>query len=184
MKLKQTLKAWPVIALATIGLCYLTQLVAGWFGVELPEQKNVGQIREMFRHAFESWRYFGASAINAALVLGLLPALEELVFRYLIFMLPVRFLRREGTARNYSSPACPHAGRGATLAIALMTSIAFSAAHYIMQPFPDNAFIALGFFGFMQCWLYLKTDRLWCPILNHALFNLTNLILLLIIPIK
>ena len=33
-----------------------------------------------------------------------------------------------------------------------------------------------------QCWLYKKTGRLWCPVLNHALFNLTNLILLFILP--
>ena len=37
--LKLTLKAWPVIAAATIGLCFLTQLVAGWFGVELKDLK-------------------------------------------------------------------------------------------------------------------------------------------------
>ena len=36
-----TLKAWPVIAAATIGLCYLTQTVAKWFGIELPDQANI-----------------------------------------------------------------------------------------------------------------------------------------------
>ena len=45
--LKLTLKAWPVIAAATIGLCFLTQLVAGWFGVELKEQTVIEQMRQM-----------------------------------------------------------------------------------------------------------------------------------------
>ena len=45
------------------------------------------------------------------------------------------------------------------------------------------AFIALFFFGVAQCWLYRKTDRIWCPMLNHALFNLTNVVLLLTIGI-
>ena len=50
------------------------------------------------------------------------------------------------------------------------------------MPWPNNAFIALFFFGMAQCWLYRKTDRLWAPMLNHALFNLTNLVLLFILP--
>jgi membrane protease YdiL (CAAX protease family) len=64
----------------------------------------------------------------------------------------------------------------------VLFSVLFSAAHYIMQPFPDAAFIALFFFGLAQCWLYKKTERLWCPILNHCLFNLTNVVLVLLIP--
>ena len=65
---------------------------------------------------------------------------------------------------------------------ALVSSLAFSAAHYIFQPFPDAAFVALFFFGLAQCWLYCKTDRIWCPMLNHFLFNLTNLVLLFVLP--
>ena len=64
----------------------------------------------------------------------------------------------------------------------LISSALFSAAHYISQPFPDSAFIALFFFGLAQCWLYKKTDRIWCAMLNHALFNLTNVVLLLVLP--
>ena len=48
--------------------------------------------------------------------------------------------------------------------------------------FVTLAFLALFFFGLAQCWLYAKTDRIWCPMLNHFLFNLTNLILLIVIP--
>ena len=39
--LKTTLKAWPVIAAITIGLCFLTQRVALLLGFELPDQQNV-----------------------------------------------------------------------------------------------------------------------------------------------
>ena len=148
--LKLTLKAWPVIAIATIGLCYLTQLVARGLGIELPDQANIDLVR----------RYAGWNKTFILLcvqVLVLMPAIEELIFR-----LPTRWLRH------------PLAFAG--------SSVLFSAAHYIFQPWPDAAFIALFFFGLAQCWLYRKTGHLWCAILNHGLFNLTNLVLLFILP--
>ena len=148
--LKLTLKAWPVIAAATIGLCYLTQTVAKSFGIELPDQANLELVR----------RYAGWNKTFILLcvqVLLLMPAVEELIFR-----LPTRWLRH------------PVAIVG--------SSVLFSAAHYLAQPFPDAAFIALFFFGLAQCWLYRKTDHLWCAILNHGLFNLTNLVLLFLLP--
>ena len=64
----------------------------------------------------------------------------------------------------------------------IFSAALFSAAHYLQFPFPDDAFLALFFFGLAQCWLYTKTDRLWCAMLNHGLFNLTNLILLFLLP--
>jgi len=152
-----TIKSWPVIAAATIGLCFLTQQVAGWFGITLPDQRNIAIVRQ-----WAGWnRTF---LLLCAQILILLPVVEELVFRGLLFRLPRRFLPR------------------GLLALAAVSSVLFSAAHYIFQPFPDAAFVALAFFGLAQCWLYRKTDRLWCPMLNHALFNLTNLILLFIVP--
>ena len=155
--LKTTLKAWPVIAAITIGLCFLTQHVASLLGFELPDQQNVEVVRQWLMHAFDSVNNFKTCALLLAQVLILLPALEETIFR-----LPTRWLR--------SKPWW------------ILSSALFSAAHYIMQPFPDAAFIALFFFGLAQCWLYKKTGRLWCPILNHCLFNLTNVVLVLIIP--
>ena len=155
--LKTTLKAWPVIAAITIGLCFLTQRVALLLGFELPDQQNVEVVRQWLMHAFDSVNNFKTCALLLAQVLVLLPALEETIFR-----LPTRWLRGKPWWA--------------------LSSVLFSAAHYIMQPFPDAAFIALFFFGLAQCWLYKKTGRLWCPILNHCLFNLTNVVLVLIIP--
>ena len=149
-RLSFTLKAWPVITAATLLLCFLTQLVAGWFGIELPDQANLTLVRQM---AGMNWRFF----LLCVQVLTLMPAIEELVFR-----LPVRWLRHP--------------------AWWVAISALFSAAHYAYQPFPDSAFIALFFFGVAQCWLYRKTERIWCPMLNHALFNAANLILLFILP--
>jgi len=149
-KLKLTLKAWPVIALATIGLCFLTQTVAGWCGIELPEQTNVELVRRM-----AGWN--GRFAFLVFQVIALLPAIEECVFR-----LPTRWLKQKWAA--------------------IVFSVLFAAAHYLAQPWPDNAFLALFFFGLAQCWLYRKTGSLWCAILNHGLFNLTNLVLLFVIP--
>ena len=175
--LKLTLKAWPVIAAATIGLCFLTQHVAGWLGIALPDQANIGQIRKMGIYAWRTFmesplgvalsdRVVSAFLINIPAVLVFMPMVEEAVFRQLLFKLPSRLLpkrRIEPTA-------------------AILSSAVFSAAHYISQPWPDSAFLALFFFGLAQCWLYKKTGHLWCAILNHALFNLTNFVLLFILP--
>lgn len=148
--LKFTLKAWPVIAGATIGLCYLTQLVAGWFGIVLPDQANLDLVR---RCAGWNWGF----AFLCVQILVIMPAIEECLFR-----LPTRWLRHWSAA--------------------IVFSALFSAAHYVFQPWPDAAFLALFFFGLAQCRLYRRSNRLWCPILNHALFNLTNLVLLFILP--
>ena len=174
-RLRLTLKAWPVIAIATIGLCFLTQLVAGWFGVDLKEQTVIEQMRQM---GVYTWRVltqegFGAALkheasckflLNIPLVLVIAPVFEELVFRGLLFKLP---------AVKLSDKRIP---------LAIFASALFSAAHYLQFPFPDDAFLALFLFGLAQCWLYTKTDRIWCAMLNHSLFNFTNLILLFLIP--
>ena len=180
LNFKLTLKAWPVIAAATIGLCYLTQTVAKWFGIDLGEQVTVEQMRLM---GAETWKILTQQGLHAALtqevslkfiiniplVIAVLPLLEECVFRGLLFRLPAAKL--------------PF-GRGPNrIAVcAVLSSALFSAAHYLQMPWPDNAFIALFFFGLAQCWLYKKTAHLWCAILNHGLFNLTNLVLLFILP--
>ena len=169
-KLKFTLKAWPVIAAATIGLCYLTQVVASLIGIDLPDQANLELVRK-----YIGWnRTFALLCVQ---VLVLVPVLEEFVFRWLLFRLPMQLARRllggQGTG---------DARRGMAVLVPLFSSALFSAAHYIAQPWPDAAFIALFFFGLAQCWLYAKTERIWCPMLNHALFNLTNLVLLFFLP--
>ena len=173
-QLKFTFKAWPVIAAATIGLCFLTKTVAGWFGIELPDQQNVELVRQWGLHCFDSWRNFRTFAFLLVQVIVLLPAVEELLFRYLMFMMPSRLTSKRLAAGGMSQYMVY-----ATMAV---SSILFSAAHYIAQPFPDAAFLALFFFGVAQCWLYKKTDRIWCAMLNHALFNVTNLVLLFVVP--
>ena len=168
-KTKTTLKAWPTITAATIGLCFLTQGVAKLFGIDLPDQHNVELVRHWLEHAFDSPKNFGTCAFLLAQVLALLPAIEEVTFRWLLFRLPARIV--------------PKAGRlPIAWTLGVVSSALFSAAHYIAQPFPDAAFIALFFFGLAQCWLYRKTDRIWCPMLNHFLFNLTNLVLMFVLP--
>ena len=166
--LKFTLKSWPVIAAATIGLCYLTQTVAKWFGIELPDQANIELVK---RYAGWNWTF----AFLCLQILVLMPAVEELIFRWLLWRLPARTL--DGRLKTEDGRRISVTGIGAAVSSAL-----FSAAHYLAQPWPDAAFIALFFFGLAQCWLYRKTDRLWCTMLNHGLFNLTNLVLLFILP--
>ena len=178
---KFTLKFWPVITVATIGLCYLTQLVAGWFGIDLEEQKTVQMMRDMGIYTWKTFKESGflelfrhkASQkflINIPLVLLLAPILEEAIFRGL--------LTRLAAGKAFLSA---HIGRR-TVICAIFSSALFSLAHYLQTPDKNNAFLALFFFGLAQCWLYRKTGHLWCAILNHALFNLTNLVLLFLLP--
>jgi hypothetical protein len=171
-RLKFTLKAWPVIAAATIGLCFLTQVVAKLFGIDLPDQQNVMAVRQCFEHAFDSGKAFLNCAVVVLSVVAIMPAMEEILFRWLLVMLPTRI-----KAGGEVSRPGTHG-----LSLIVVSSVLFSAAHYVQQPFPDTAFFALFFFGAAQCWLYFKTGRLWCPMLNHALFNLTNLMLLFVVP--
>lgn len=178
VNLRTTLRSWPAIAAATIGLCFLTQAIAKLFGIDLPDQKNVEIVRQWLGSAFDSPRNFGICAFLLAQVLVLLPMVEEAVFRLLLFMLPLRI-----AARHAGRPTGDGRQPGPIgYSLAAVSSSLFSAAHYIAQPFPDAAFIALFFFGLSQCWLYTRTERIWCPMLNHFLFNLTNLLLLFVVP--
>ncbi len=93
--------------------------------------------------------------LNLALILAVMPIVEEFLFRWI-----TRF----------------------HVALWPVMSALFSAAHYLQAPFPDNAFLALFAFGLCQCWLYRRLGSIWYPVLNHTLFNLTNLILLLVLP--
>lgn len=156
--LKTTLKAWPPITLVTAALCFLTQAVAKLFGIELPDQANL----EIVRRA-AGWNLNFALLVLQIVVV--LPAVEELVFR-----LPLKIAFR----KKWRLPNA--------IVFAAVLSALFSAAHYIVQPFPDSAFVALFFFGLAQCHLYRKTGSILAPVLNHALFNLTNLVLLFVIP--
>ena len=142
--LKFTLKAWPVIALATIGLCFLTGLVAELFGIVLPEQDQMKTVYQYMIHCFDSWSLFLAFLFLCVQVLVLAPLFEECIFR-----LPTR--------PAWKSP------RGWGVA-AILSSAVFSFAHYpdyiasfksgalILRPL-DGAFLALFFFGLAQCWL-------------------------------
>ena len=210
-RLTFTLKAWPVIALATIGLCFLTKTVAGWLGIDLPDQQNIDVVRRYLAHAFDSPKLFGAAAFLVAQVVVLMPAVEELAFRWLLFRLPQRLMarRRELTGGTGAAGETRDAHssirsfdhsiirsfdhsiirsfdhsiiRSFDYSIILFSSALFAAAHYLAQPWPDAAFLALFFFGLAQCWIYRKTGLLWCAMLNHALFNLSNLVLLFVLP--
>ena len=159
--LKLTLAAAPLVFLLTVGLCWLTGAVAEAFGLHLPEQPSLDLVRNA-----RGWELVGWIA---ATVIGA-PVAEELIFRGLAFRLPLHLAGRRGR------------GRTATAAVAVVSSALFTAAHYLQMPFPNNAFVALFFLGLCQCALYRATGRIWSPMLNHALFNLTNIVLLFAAP--
>ena len=171
--LKTTLKAWPVITAVAIALCFATGAVSELaFGIKLEDQASIEQtrtvvtwlVKRLCLNAGLRWVFFkdllSLAWMLAALVV-VVPLFEEVVFRWILWRLP--------------RPGLP-------LVPAITSSALFSAAHYIMMPWPNNAFVALFFFGMAQCWLYRKTDALWCPVLNHGLFNATNLVIIFAFP--
>ncbi len=58
-----------------------------------------------------------------------------------------------------------------------VTSLLFGAMHFNV-----SAFAPLVLFSAVLIWLYEKTDSLWAPITAHSLFNLANLVFLLLFP--
>ena len=136
MTLKTTLKAFPIITLISAALCFLTQGIAKLFGIELPDQANL----EIVRRA-AGWNLNFALLVLQIVVI--LPIVEELIFR-----LPLKIAFRKKWRMT------------GTIIFAAALSALFSAAHYIAQPFPDSAFIALFFFGMAQCYLYKKTSSI------------------------
>ena len=113
----------------------------------------------------------------------------------------IRLVVSDYANSNVDFPALPKetyslvAGGAAAprVALAAVVSALFSFAHYIDYAKTvstralaftgwNSAFLALFFFALAQCWIYRRTGALWCALLNHALFNLTNLALLFILP--
>ncbi len=162
-----TLKTWPIVTAATIALCFLTKTVATWCGIDLPDQQNVSVVKQVLENA--SPRHFATAAFFVFQIVILAPILEELFFRGLLFRVPFWAFGKIRIHLPLSLFAIPSAAL-------------FSAAHYLTQPWPDAAFLALFFFGLAQCWIYTKTRHLGCAMLSHALFNLTNLVFLFIVP--
>lgn len=163
-KLKFVLMVWPCVFVLTVALSLLTQWAGGFFDIDFPEQTSLDLVR---RCAGWNWQFL----FLLAQVLVLAPVVEELLFRCVFFALPVSGLRNVEFARWIA------------ISFAVLSSALFSAAHYLLAPFPDNAFLALFFFGLAQCWFYRRTGSLWCAMLNHFLFNVTNLVLLFILQL-
>ncbi len=150
--LKTTLIAWPLIAALTIFTCFVTKALAEYFGIALEPQESVLYIRNL---AGWNVKFFS----ELAMVLIVAPVVEEFIFRYLLWKLP--------DPKNFWAGTVP-------------SSILFVAAHYMQMDWPNDAFAALFVFAVAQCWLYGKTQSIVSPMLNHALFNLTNIILLFV----
>jgi membrane protease YdiL (CAAX protease family) len=168
------LKTWPVIFLITVAFSFLTQCAAKLFGIELPEQSNLELVRNLC-----GWNLTFASIVFQIVIL--MPILEEIIFRLALFKLTLA-----AATKFYKENF-----KITLITVAFLSATIFSFAHYIDYTTwikttifslrqLDNAFIALVFFGMAQCWLYRKASSIYAPMLNHMLFNLTNLILLFI----
>ena len=81
--LKTTLKFSLATVIGASVLCGATEMVAKWcFGIELPVQSQVDFVK-----SYVGWnRVFAAIVAQAVL---LMPALEEIVFRWLLWKLPL-----------------------------------------------------------------------------------------------
>lgn len=149
---KQILKWLAVSVAVCAAVCWATEQAGNLLGFELRDQTSVDLVRKM-----AGWNmrfvYFVSYVAVAA------PIWEEALFRWF-------FWKRAGAA----SPR----------AAAVASSLAFAGAHYLFAARPDNAFIALFIFGLIQCRLYFNTDRLWCAVVNHSLFNIANMAILFV----
>ena len=160
---KTTLAAWPIIFGIVAGICYLTTLVSEWAGHPLSSQPSLEAIRNMRGLKLTMWCLI--------IVIGA-PLAEELIFRFCLFRAPLWVtgkMLKAGPQRIVS------------VVLAVVSAILFTAAHYRGIPL-NNAFVALFAFGIAQCVLLRRTHKLLSPILNHALFNSTNLVLLFAFP--
>ena len=175
--LKKTIIAWPFIFGIVILSCWLTEFVAKKFGIDLPAQQSIAYLRNA--RGWELAKLIFIVAVAA-------PVVEEFIFRFLLYKVP----RKCG---ELILPKIVYILILYPIMVAILSSALFSAAHYydVMKLVKtgnlvftgwNNAFIALFLFGMAQCWLYKTTSWLWSPILNHALFNLTNVALLFTFP--
>lgn len=145
------LAAFVSLAAGCALLCWATEAAAAALGFKLAEQSAVEALRKM---AGWNWPFvFAVSHIAIAA-----PVVEEFIFRHLFF--------------KWSEPA-------RLVRAAIVSSLAFSAVHYLFAGKLDNAFVALFFFGLVQCRLYCATGRLWHAMLTHSLFNMLNLVVAL-----
>lgn len=169
-KLKLTLLTTVVVFLGAIAICQIFE----WMG--FPEQDQVKAIKEM-----AGWNRNFIGLVVWILVFT--PPFEEGLFRYLLFRLPSRLISKEEPPKFFIFHF--------SFFIAVLSSAIFSFCHYIdfqslfagkgfaLLPI-SNAFLALFCVGLAWCWLYRRTGSLWCSMLSHSLFNLTNLTLALI----
>lgn len=159
--LKTTLRFWVAVFLVASVICWATGAAAQIFGIELKDQNALALVKNA-----RGWRLVWLISF----VLFIAPLWEEFAFRFVLFKCPLWLLRRFKLRMSWKIPA-------------VVSSVLFVAMHYgPINPFPDNAFIALFAFAFAQCMLYVRTSRIWYPILHHSLFNMTNLIFLFILP--
>lgn len=160
-RIRITLLTTIAVFLGAIAICQIFE----WMG--FPEQDQVKVIKEM-----AGWnKLFILTVVQVLLVM---PPIEEFLFRYLLFRLPSRLSLH------------------LSLFFAVLSSALFSFCHYIdfqsvfagrgfaLLPI-SNAFLALFFVGLAWCWLYHRTKAIWCSMLSHSLFNLTNLVLALLL---
>ena len=154
-RLKLTLVSTIAIFLVAIALCQICE----WCG--LPEQNQVEVVRKL-----AGWNL--TFAFLCVQVVVVMPAIEEMLFRF-----PTRFLKHP--------------------AYAVALSAVFSFCHYIdftrlfagrgfdLLPL-SNAFLALFVVALGWCWLYRRTQCIWCTMLSHGIFNAINLVLALVLP--
>ena len=103
--LKTTLKAFPIITVVAVSLCFITtELFDLLLGIKLPEQSIVAAMRYIITHAFDSIENFLNCASALAQVLVLVPVVEEILFRWLLFMLPLRLVGKRYAAGGGAAP--------------------------------------------------------------------------------
>lgn len=124
-------------------------------------QNQVRSVQSM--KDFVGWNWLFIKLVVMVTVVS--PVLEELIFRF-----PTRFVKH---------PVF-------TVAISILFVISHAtpkvwATHDLMYLGEFNsATVPLLFMALAWCWLYRRTDKLWCSMLSHSLYNIVSFTLALI----
>lgn len=132
--------SWKLAAGLVVAILITVYIVSGLFGLFLDPSEEQGLLPDR-------WRPDRAAqyAANFVVVVGLVPIVEELLFRGLGFTLLRRF------------------GDGVAL---IATSLLFAAAHGLIEAFPVIAAFGLGL-----AFLRARTESIYPCMVAHALFN-------------
>lgn len=142
-------------ALFTIYLLTAILELCGVFRM-LQEKTGAPEIQDVLEMLLHGDTYTRVCLIVSAVIIA--PICEECCFRGFLYNI----------LKRYSG----------AFAATLATGLVFSAVHTALLQF-----IPLAFFGWVMCYVYERTRRLWIPIVIHMIFNAVSTVVVLLVGV-